>query len=144
LTRGDLYVNSIRYLQECEGFRKDVVVLPLDLLATPWMAKAVKRWHPEIRLPAGGEGPHYLRSFLDMNREPEVFIPIPLLPGEREALKDGYQIWNVGFANKVLAIDQPFGFKDYLAASRVYSGYAPPGEGAVRGKPWATFVYEQY
>lgn len=43
LTRGDLVTNSVRYLQECEGLRPDVIVLDMALMTYRWYVPAMKR-----------------------------------------------------------------------------------------------------
>jgi hypothetical protein len=53
LSRGDLYINTLRYLQECEGIRPDIRLIDLEQLKTQWMRELVKKHYPEVRLPPG-------------------------------------------------------------------------------------------
>ncbi len=143
LARGDLFVNTARYLQDCEGARPDVIVLPLDLLSTAWLAEAVAHRDPGIRMPEGAGGTD-LREFLDLNPDRTVFVGIPLSDVEKRSLGRDYQAWNVGFANRILPRDARLSFGDYLAASEAYRRYEPPDPAEIRGRPWASWFYRQY
>jgi len=51
ISRGDLLLNSLRYVQVCEGVRPDVRLLDIEMLESPWMAGMVRRHHPGVTLP---------------------------------------------------------------------------------------------
>lgn len=61
LSLGDVYTNSIRYLQNCEDYRTDVKVLDRELMKKSWFTKLMKKYHPELNLP----GIHYRPNSLD-------------------------------------------------------------------------------
>jgi hypothetical protein len=51
LSKGDLYWNSLRYMQACEGVRPDVRILDVELLKAPWMTARIERDVDGVRLP---------------------------------------------------------------------------------------------
>ena len=73
LPQGDLHTYPIRYLQECEGFRRDVLTLPRGAMGYPWLKLLVEARFPEIDLPGKfysdttEEGSYSLQQFLDAN-----------------------------------------------------------------------------
>jgi hypothetical protein len=146
LVRGDVLVNAVRYLQHCEGARTDVVALPVDLLATPWIGEPIRRRHPEIRLPAQPASSRIeaLLTLVDLNRGRPTYVGIPFLPGEEAELKRAYAIWHVGFAYRLVPHGEPYEFEDYIEDSTVYSRYVPPSASQVQGRPWAEFMRDQY
>ena len=48
LTSGDLYINSIRYMQSLENYRTDVVLIDMELLTYKWYNDVLKR-HPTVK-----------------------------------------------------------------------------------------------
>jgi hypothetical protein len=146
LVRGDVLVNAVRYLQHCDGFRTDVIALPVDLLSRPWIVEAIRRSCPELRLPAGAtrSGAGDLPELLELNRALPAFMGLPFLRQEEATLERSYEIWHVGFAYRLVPRGVPFTFEDYVRASESYSRYEPPDARDVRGRPWATFIREQY
>jgi len=53
ISKGDLYWNTLRYFQFCEGVRPDVDLLDVELLKAPWMSRRVREHLPRVNLPAG-------------------------------------------------------------------------------------------
>ena len=51
LETGDHVSHSLRYVQEVEGYRRDVRVLDQKLLAYAWQTRIVQRHFPEVTLP---------------------------------------------------------------------------------------------
>ena len=52
VSKGDLYWNSLRYLQVCESLRPDVRILDVELLKAPWMTERVRAHLDGVTLPA--------------------------------------------------------------------------------------------
>ena len=57
ITRGDLWNNILRYVQQCEGVRRDVCLLDLELLKGAWSKPLVTRYYPNIVIPGEAYGP---------------------------------------------------------------------------------------
>jgi hypothetical protein len=53
LSKGDINLNILKYIQGSMHFRKDIKVLDQELLKTDWYAKWVAKNYPEIILPHG-------------------------------------------------------------------------------------------
>ena len=51
ITKGDLYWNSVGYMQFCEGRRTDVRILDVEMLKAPWMTDRVERDFDDLDLP---------------------------------------------------------------------------------------------
>lgn len=75
IVSSDHTVFPILYLQEVEGLRPDVVVLPRGLSGASWAWAHIDRRHPELHdfaLRGLGGQPARIRRFLDANRERPV------------------------------------------------------------------------
>ena len=51
ITKGDLYWNSVAYMQFCEDLRPDVRILDVEMLKAPWMTDRVQRNFDDLELP---------------------------------------------------------------------------------------------
>lgn len=77
LSMGDVYTNSIRYLQQCEGYRTDVHVLDRELMKKEHFTNLVRKYYPDMKMPgvfyrptsADGTIAYHLKSFLDANMD---------------------------------------------------------------------------
>ncbi len=144
LTRGDVYVNAVRYLQECEGFRRDIVALPLDLLGTTWMRDAISTHHAELALPVDAGKAFELSAFLDRNPDRTILVNGGLYSWEREALRPSYIAWNTGAGLWLLPANTRPEFEAYRRVSEAYSEYRLPPIEELRDDPWAVYLYERY
>jgi hypothetical protein len=52
LVSGDLNHNASKYVQQCEGFRRDVAVLSPELMSYPWYVQTHARHYPRVLFPA--------------------------------------------------------------------------------------------
>lgn len=105
LTRGDLALNSARYVHEFEHARNDVVILDLEMLTFNWMKPLVAKQHPEIVLP----GPAYrfgqadgfnLRQLVEANAS----RPVVICGGVRKqdtSLDAAFELWPLGLCSEV-------------------------------------------
>jgi hypothetical protein len=126
LTRGDIYINSLRYLQECEGLRQDVKVIDLEQLKTEWMHQLVSRHYPDIALPEGpyqpdvkpGDKQYYgVVDIIDANID-RMPIYVNLIKKHSElSWDDKYEAIPEGLAYRVLYIDAPFDIDSYFESS---------------------------
>jgi len=75
LSIGDVYTNSVRYLQFCENYRTDVKVMDRELMKKPWFNNLVKVHYPELNIPGekfrpgslGDDKNYHLKMLLDAN-----------------------------------------------------------------------------
>ena len=152
LALGDLESNASRYLQQCEGYRADIRILPRTLLAYAWYLPVVRRHYPDIVLPPG---PYYrhlasrksgftLASLIEGNvsRMP-VFLSTVGTYEERSA--DAYHMLAYGIAVRVYPKDASFDLDNYLGASataaetcRRARPHAPPDP-----RSWEAYVAEK-
>jgi len=151
LLRGDVYVNAVRYIQECDYYRTDVKAIPVDTLWRTWMKPLVQKRFPDVVVP--GEVYRYvisqpnqfnLKDFFDANygRQP-IFIG-KLVLAEEEVIKDHYRLWNIGFLNKVSLEKEELQVAEYERDARAFFEMAPPKIGEFRDKSWEAFVYYNY
>ena len=102
LITSDEAIGSVRYLQQVEGYRRDVTVLPSGQLSNPWFRALAARHFPRLALPPeDASGRFTCRQFLDRNLpSTRVFIvnKIPWLA----TLVEAYSPAPVGLADEVL------------------------------------------
>ena len=53
ITKGDIQINAIRYMQQCEHVRLDVSIVDRSLLTYPWIIPSVHKNFPRVTLPPG-------------------------------------------------------------------------------------------
>ena len=84
LTKGDLMINSVRFVQCTEGFRPDVTILDQELLTFDWYNRIVKQKFPDIKFPGefyfpGRPDTYTIKHFIDANRNPwkrRIFLAV--------------------------------------------------------------------
>jgi hypothetical protein len=108
----DEAIGSVRFLQQVEGLRRDVRVLPAGQIASPWFRALAARRLPELRLPPpGADGAFTFRAFLDLNLPRARVFLVNRIPWE-QTLEEGYVLWPTGLGDEVL----PRGVTPPLAA----------------------------
>jgi hypothetical protein len=94
----DEAIGSVRYLQQVEGVRRDVRVVPVGIMGLPWFRGFAARHWPELVVPRPG---FTFREFLDANaaRMP-VFVAnrVPWL----QTLEQRYSLWPAGLVEQAL------------------------------------------
>jgi dolichyl-phosphate-mannose-protein mannosyltransferase len=98
LVSGDDLIGSVRYLQQAEGLRPDVDVLPTGVVPLPWFRRVAARHMPELVLPPGT---FTFRQLLDANlahRPVVICNRIPWLA----SLEEAYTLWPRGLVEEVL------------------------------------------
>lgn len=151
LMRGDIYVNSVRYLQEVEKVRPDVQAIPLDLMWWPWMKGIVQANFPEVEVPAKvyrydrRQWDHFtLIEFFEANLDRfPVFIG-KLRDDEKELIEGKYTLWNLGYINAVTRAGEELDFETYKKWARAFDEYVPPAKSEIRDRSWEAFVYYNY
>jgi hypothetical protein len=102
LVTSDEAVGAVRYLQQVEGYRRDVRALPTGQVTRPWFRPQAERMG--VVLPPGQD--FTARAFLDANvpRAP-VFVVnrVPWLA----TLEEAYRLWPVGLVEQLTPKDAP-------------------------------------
>lgn len=109
LTQGDLVTNVVRYLQSCEGFRRDVIVLDQELLTRPWYVRRMARLHAGVRFPGGFYHPGVaggftMREFLGANHEGHRIFVYPEWKSGDPGTEAAWKTWPEGLASRVLPV----------------------------------------
>jgi hypothetical protein len=111
LLKGDTEVHTVNYLQTCEGYRKDIVAIPRDLLAEKWILDRIKVSHPQVVLPV----PYSAKAFLDANYGKSELFVMDYYPNEDEEWLKDYVAWPHGFLTWVKKKGDPsFNFLDSI------------------------------
>ncbi len=98
LVSSDDTIGSVRYLQEIEGLRRDVRVLPIGIVTLPWFRAVAARHMPELVLPPGA---FTFRQFLDANLARHPVVVCNRAPWLR-TLEEAYALWPLGLVEQVL------------------------------------------
>ena len=98
LVSGDDLIGSTRYLQQAEGVRPDVYVIPTGVLPLPWFRKVAARHMPDLVLP---DGAFTFRQFLDANLERRPVVICNRMPW-LATLEEAYALWPRGLVEEVL------------------------------------------
>jgi len=119
LTRGDLYANSTRYLQTCEGVRPDLAILDQEMMTKPWMKEILLHHRPDVAIPAAKYHPfepdgYSMRAFVDANLPKfRIFVAGSLKEGD-DSLAGRYELVPAGPLQEIV---RP-GAREFLAALR--------------------------
>lgn len=96
LITSDEAVGAVRYLQQVEGARPDVRVLPTGQVTRPWFRPQAARLG--VSLPAGES--FTARAFLDANVPAAPVFVVNRVPW-LASLEEAYALWPVGFAEEL-------------------------------------------
>jgi hypothetical protein len=102
LVSSDDTIGSVRYLQEVEGLRRDVRVLPVGIVALPWFRTVAAHTMPDLVLPPGS---FTFRQFLDANLPRRPVVVCNRTPWLR-TLEEAYALWPLGLVEQVLPREQ--------------------------------------
>jgi hypothetical protein len=97
LLSSDDTIGSVRYLQQVEGRRRDVRVLPIGVVALPWFRAVAARHMPDLVLPPGA---FTFRQFLDANLSRHPVVICNRTPWLR-TLEEAYALWPLGLIEQV-------------------------------------------
>jgi hypothetical protein len=98
LLSSDEAIGSVRYLQQVEGLRPDVHVLPIGIVPLPWFRTVAARTMPDLTVPAGA---FTFRQFLDANIRHRPVVVCNRTPWLR-TLEEAYALWPLGLVEQVL------------------------------------------
>ena len=102
LLSSDDTIGSVRYLQQVEGRRRDVRVLPIGVVSLPWFRAVAARHLPDLVLPPGA---FTFRQFLDANLSRHPVVVCNRTPWLR-TLEEAYALWPLGLIEQVLPRSQ--------------------------------------
>jgi dolichyl-phosphate-mannose-protein mannosyltransferase len=113
LVSSDDTIGSVRYLQEIEGVRRDVRVLPIGIVTLPWFRAVAARHMPDLVLPPGA---FTFRQFLDANLDRQPVVVCNRAPWLR-TLEEAYALWPLGLVEQVLPRARQPGFAAWTRAN---------------------------
>lgn len=127
---GDINTNSIRYVQNCEGFRADVKVLDRSLMSYNWFKRIANKHYPDVTLPGQAYHPTAKGSFdfkkliaANFDRH-QIYMTSPKLKDSNEAFDKGwenhYQLVPYGLTQKVNLKNSPVQIDEYIKESEKY------------------------
>jgi len=150
ISRGDLILNSARYLQAGEHVRPDVRMLDQEMLTYRWMKTQVARSMPDVMLPGthyhvSDPGAYTLRQLVDANVAGRpVFVCGGVKDGDT-SLSGVYTQWPYGTCDRLLPKDTPVDLsawrRESEAALPVFRTGADPHPAA---DSWERLAWDDY
>jgi len=141
----DEAIGSVRYLQQVEGWRRDVRVLPAGQLASPWFRLVAERSMSGLRFPPASRGAEAFtfHAFLDVNLPRARVFLVNRVPWE-QTLEEAYALWPVGLADEVLPRDASPPLAAWVAqASDSFARFDPADRRGHDGA-WERYVEQGY
>jgi hypothetical protein len=152
VTKGDLFWNSLRYMQMCEGLRSDVRILDVELLKASWMTARVEHSFEDVQLP-GRVYRAPSRRVTDSYDLADLFDAIagrfPVLSNALEhgdaSWKEGYSAWPEGFIDRIFPKSRIVEVDRWLARTdRWIDGVGLEFSDDVPSGSWEHVVREEY
>lgn len=152
---GDINTNTVRYLQNCEGFRTDVKVIDRSLMSYTWMKRIAQKHYPTVTLPGAAYHPSQkgffdLKRLFDANMERhQVFITTIKTKDSLEASdkiwENTYSLMPYGLTMRVFYKNQIPPIDQYIEDSKKYL-LDPLAEFKVQPVPgsWESVVQSNY
>ena len=143
LSEGDLETNTIRYIQSCENYRSDVIVMDRTLMGYAWGTKIFQSHFPKVNFPGDryrffpnrSGGGFLLQDFLTANIGQYPIFMADSEPREDESWKATFFTWPYGLSSRVFPKDPPHDLAWYQTQSAPYyigleepSQVIPPAE----------------
>eukprot|EP01063_Lacrimia_lanifica_P035776 TRINITY_DN6909_c0_g2_i4.p1 TRINITY_DN6909_c0_g2~~TRINITY_DN6909_c0_g2_i4.p1 ORF type:complete len:722 (+),score=199.25 TRINITY_DN6909_c0_g2_i4:69-2234(+) len=116
LTKGDLMINSARYVQELEGVRPDVRLVDQELMTFPWYVATLKQVYPDITFPGdyytpGTQGAFGIAQLFKANRKRRFFLA--------HGFKDGDHTWQGEYSAR------PYGIIHEVVTQKALNDLSP-------------------
>ena len=115
--------SSIRYLQECEGFRDDIISINTSMMSYPWLGSKRQQYDnlsfPGTHYSALGSPGFTMTELLDQNYhtlEGNIFIVGPLNYPDQE-YRERYEEIPFGFARRIVLKEEEPGLESFRAES---------------------------
>ena len=123
-TKGDLMINVLGYLQQCEGYRNDIRVIDQEYLKKSWMKRLVDANYPDVTIPgpfygAPGTAGYDTKQLFDANASRfRMFINLDasLYETDKRWEKD-YKFWPFGTLSMIVSNRDGFNAHAYVAES---------------------------
>lgn len=151
LMREDAYVNALRYLQEIEGLRPDVKVIPLDALWWPWMSELVAKNVPDFILPGQVIRPQKfgletftLAELIDANIASHPIYVSKITPDEELTLREKYWGFPYGFHSRIKLRNQDFNIDELKLETAPFLSLKMPAPETYKYESWETFIRFNY
>jgi hypothetical protein len=154
-TLGDINTNAVRYVQQCEDYRKDVKVLDRSLMSYPWLKRIQQKHYPEVILPGVAYNPvhpagYNFKKLFDANYgQHKIYMTFIKQTGAMESSdkshEDEYRLVPYGLSFKVERKSKPFDIEDFIQAS---SSYLVDPDTVFQDPPppasWEEVIYNNY
>lgn len=135
LSLGDIYTNAVRYMQQAENYRKDVIVIDRELIKKFWQTRVIKKFYPQVNFPGlyyrpgkkekeeeKGKGYHLGELIaVNINR-----FPIYMAHFKREGKEAEDKRWQkiffrlpYGLVHKVFPKEETLNFNKYIKESNI-------------------------
>jgi hypothetical protein len=135
LVSGDDLIGSIRYLQQVDGLRPDVHVLPTGIVPLPWFRRVAERHMADLDLPPH---PFTFRQFLDRNLSSRRVVICNRVPWLR-TLEEAYALWPRGLVEEVLPREREPELRPWVAANdESFARFDP-----ARAEPYPAWSWER-
>jgi hypothetical protein len=144
LITSDEAVGAARYLQQIEGLRRDVRVLPSGQVASAWFRRLAPRHFPEVVFPrARAAGDFTFREFLDSNAGTSRVFLLNKVPWE-QTLEEAYRAVPAGLADEVIPKSANPPLERWVADSLASFGRFDPASYGVHAGVWERYVEAGY
>jgi hypothetical protein len=145
LLSSDEAIGSVRYLQQVEGLRPDVHVLPVGIVTLPWFRGVAARTMPDLALPPA---PFTFRQLLDANIGRRPIVVCNRTPWLR-TLEEAYALWPRGLVEQALPRGQEPDVEPWLRANEAaFASFDPARTASYPPSSWehalATAYWKQY
>lgn len=127
---GDINTNSVRYVQNCEGFRTDVKVLDRSLMSYNWFKRIANKHYPDVTLPGTAyhptsKGAYDFKKLIAANFDRhQIYMTSPKLKDSNEAFDKAwettYQLVPYGLTQRVILKNSPFAIEEYVKDSEKF------------------------
>jgi len=149
LLNGDIIVNSVRYLQQCEGLRLDVASLFVPTMTWKWFLKTQQQFFPNLTFP----GTHYhireeggwsMLQFIEANRAtyPNVYLCGGWYSGDNSP-EQLYDLYPHGVCERLVRKDNKLSLASWARESAAaLPRYPLPDPGKYDDTTWEHNVFE--
>ncbi|XP_078492165.1 protein O-mannosyl-transferase TMEM260 [Ciona intestinalis] len=125
--KGDLTVNSVKYLTLCEGVRPDLRFVDVEMMTIPWYIHKIGRpflskqgvifpgdkYHAIPGLHTDGKVGFNMKMFFDANKGQDIFTCIGLRSEDTSWINE-YRLLPWGSCQRVVHMTDTFDLKDYI------------------------------
>jgi dolichyl-phosphate-mannose-protein mannosyltransferase len=152
LSQGDLMIDVLGYLQQCEGYRNDVTVIDQQYLRKSWMKRLVNANYPRVTIPgpyygAPGTAGYDTRQLFDANAgrfKMYINLDSALFETDKSWEKD-YKLWPFGTLKMIVSNQSVFSPYDYIKESEeALPRYNLDSLGKYEAGTWENLLLKDY